>query len=321
VNAARDVIHVACSADQRFLPDCGVMLHSLFAANPGERFAVHFLHDRLMPAAELESLRGLVAAGGGEFVPHVVAPELTAQFPFTERFGYSAWYRVLLPDTLAALPRVLYLDSDLLINAPLRPLWQTDVSNHALAAVTQPVPEGGAQRVVETLGLPGREHYFNAGVMLLNLDELRRLQASRQVLQFIREGRGPMPWADQDPMNAVLHARRLPLHARWNVMTPMFETPDALPPFPPAELREATHAPAVVHFIGEYKPLHYRCRHPYRKAYFGHLRHTPWRDRPIHGRSLRNLLLRWLPWSWQFAVERVLRQAGGRLRKLLHRGQ
>jgi lipopolysaccharide biosynthesis glycosyltransferase len=318
--AARDVIHIACSADRRFASDCAVMLHSLRQANPADRFQVHFLYDERLPDADLDKLGTVVRGQGSTWSPVRVEKAMAAVFPLTERYGYSAWYRILLPRVLPQVRKVLYLDSDLLILDALRPLWQTPLGEACLAAVTQPVLDQELPRLRQTLGLPEATSYFNSGVMLLDLDKLRAGAYIDKVLAFIHDDRAPMPWADQDPLNAVLHRLRVTVPPRWNVMTPFLDLPARqLPAFAPAELREAVRRPAVIHFIGAYKPWHYRCRHPYRAAYFEHLAQTPWKDRPVEGRSLRHMVLRPIPRRLQPWVEQQLDRVLGRVRATLRR--
>ncbi len=48
----------------------------------------------------------------------------------------ATWYRIFLPDLLPEVDRILFLDADLLALDSLAPLWETDLSEHYLAAVT-----------------------------------------------------------------------------------------------------------------------------------------------------------------------------------------
>jgi lipopolysaccharide biosynthesis glycosyltransferase len=297
-------LHVACSADSRFASDCAVMLASLGEHN--RDVTVHFLHDERITAEGVANLGSVVRDAGGAWDPQPVSPKMTERFPHSERYGYSAWYRILLPAALPDVDRVVYLDSDLLITSSLRSLYDVDLGDALLAAVTQPTLPDVLPRLRETLGLPDAASYFNSGVMTLDLRRLRESRCVDEVLAFIDEGRGPMPWADQDPLNAVLHRRRLRLHPRWNVMTPLFELPAAMLPFSADEIRQAVADPAVIHFIGPYKPWHYRCRHPYRRRYFEYLDRTPWRGRPIEGRTARHVLIRPWPSRWQPRIDSVV---------------
>ena len=303
-------LQIACSADSRLAADCAVMLTSLVATNQALSPTVHFLHDERISPADLAQLGTIVSASGATWHAHRVEDAMTGVFPPSDRYGYSAWYRILLPEVLPDVDRVLYLDSDLLIRGSLAPVWEADLgAGNCLAAVTQPTLPSVLPRLQETLGLPDAGSYFNSGVMLLDLERVRAGGYMDQVLAFIRDGRGPMPWADQDPLNAVLHARRLPLAPRWNAMTPIFDLPPTKLPYTEAETREARADPAVIHFIGPYKPWHFLGRHPYRHEYFTLLESTPWRGRPIEGRTARTMAIGAWPRRWQPHVEGAVNRA------------
>jgi len=289
-------IHIACQSDTRFVPDCAVMLRSLLSENPGERFVVHFLHDGSLSSADRDALDEIVRSFEAQWSPLLVSSELAAGFPVLERYGgVTAWFRLLLPRLLDGVERVLYLDADLLIVAPIAELWRTDLAGNCLAAATNPVLGEDRRRVVRDLGLPSPERYFNSGVMVMDLDRLRSTGLMLEAERIARERIVPTPWADQEPLNAALWAHRLDLHPRWNMMNPCFDLSPRQLPWPPAEVAEARRSPAIIHFIGPYKPWHYRLRHRYSARYFEHLEQTPWRGRPQEGAGTRNLILRGLP--------------------------
>jgi FkbM family methyltransferase len=301
---ADGAIHVACSCDQNYLSDAAVMLHSLFSASPGERFVVHFMYDDRLPKSEMDGLEEICGRFGAVFAPKRMGDELREIFPFMGRFGgFNAWYRILLPTLLPDLPKVLYLDVDLLIRKPVRPLWETKLEGKAIAAVNNPLFDYMVERVKNDLGLPDGDAYFNSGVMLINLDEMRRIKAADQVVEFIRENRAPMPWADQEPLNAVLWSSRVHLPPRWNAIPAIWELPWKYLCWTREQMEEARDDPSIVHFLGPYKPWHYRNKSPYRLHYFQHLAQTRWKDRPLAGVSWRNRLLRPLPTLVQWRLE------------------
>lgn len=289
-------IHIACQSDSRFLPDCAVMLHSLLSANQDEKFVVHFAHSETLSTRELGGLAAIVAGSGSRWEPVEVPNQFTSQFPFIERYGgVTAWFRLLLPRLLPALDRVLYLDADLLVVAPVRTLWETELTGMCLAAVTQPLLKQDRARVVRDLHLPDPRRFFNSGVMLLDLARLRATGLMSEVERYARDHLVPMPWADQEPLNAVLWPHRVELHPRWNVMNPCFELPRRYLPWSRQELSEAIATPAIIHFIGPYKPSHFRLRHPYKAIYFEHLGQIPWPKQSQRGRTVRHVVLRALP--------------------------
>jgi len=297
-----DRLHVACSTDARFAADCAVMLSSLVATNAPERLHVHLLHDDSLTASEVASLRAIVTESGAGFTSLTELEERATGLSRSDRFPVRAWYRVWLPELLPELERILYLDADILVTAALHPLWETDLRGHLLAAVTNPLYASMVPRVQTELGLPDGASYFNSGVLLIDLDAWRAAGTTDAVLDFA--ARHPdLIWPDQDALNGVLHADRLHLHPRWNAMPGLWELPRRFLPYTHSQAQEAAAAPVVVHFVGPHKPWHYRSRHPYRAQFFAYLAQTPWRERPIEGRSAWQALLRALPAYWAYRVE------------------
>jgi FkbM family methyltransferase len=321
-------IHVACQSTSQFAPDCAVMLRSLLAQNPSEELIVHFLYGENISSGDRNRLAEIVTGLGASWEPVRVPDSLLAGLPAMERYGgLTVWFRLLLPRLLADLDRVLYLDADLLVLEPVRPLWETELAGGCLAAATQPLIGVDKRRVTRDLGLPDPRRYFNTGVMVMDLDRLRSTGLMLEAERVPRERGRPVPWADQDSLNVALWDQRIDLHPRWNVMNPCFELPARYLPWRPEEILAATTHPAIVHFIGPYKPWHYRLRHPYADRYFAHLEQTPWRGRRIReGRSLRHGVLRKLPpyaaWRYEqaeYALRRTAPVPGRTIRGLAKR--
>src|SRR5207253_2694079 len=115
------------------------------------------------------------------------------------------------------------------------------------------------------------------------------------------------PYPDQDALNALCSRRHVSLHPRWNAQTSLWDLPTHQLPFSPDEIRETRASPAIVHFIGPFKPWHYLCTHPYRARYFEHLAATPWPAAEVERRTVVNRALRHLPPDWRY---RSLRARG-----------
>jgi lipopolysaccharide biosynthesis glycosyltransferase len=182
------------------------------------------------------------------------------------------WYRILLPELLADVERVLYLDVDTLALDTIAPLWRIDLSGHAVAAVTNVFEEHRLDRPA-TLRLPGPEVYFNSGVLLMNLDELRRTDAADTIRRIARERGAELVWPDQDVLNLALWERRLPLRPRWNVMNSVMLFGHAADVFGAEAVAEAREHPAIRHFEGPgaNKPWDPDTFAPHAEAWRAHL--------------------------------------------------
>ena len=140
----------------------------------------------------------------------------------------ETYFRLLTPNYLQDVDRVLYLDADLLVRHSVVEIFRQQFEGAHLLAVPHASKRSGffeSERGVPSysvLGIPGNSRTFNAGVMLLNLEEWRHSNTTESILKYLREYREQVLWWDQDGLNAVLHDRWRPLHPKWNVMTSHF---------------------------------------------------------------------------------------------------
>src|SRR6266576_4886592 len=74
-NNPNDPIHLLCAADARYGAYAGIMLASVLRANPGERFDIHLLSDR-MRRRDLRKIASLTARAGSHCTVYDVAPRL-----------------------------------------------------------------------------------------------------------------------------------------------------------------------------------------------------------------------------------------------------
>ena len=297
-------IQVACATGREWLPHCATMLQSLMAHQRCP-VHVHYLPAEDVTPSLLECLSRMVVRTGAELSVHRVPSN---RLNGLEAYAPPAlWHRIFLPELLPELDRVLYLDADLIVTDSLEPLWRTDLSDHYLGAVTTvfPSPEWG-DRHCAGLGLGPRELYFNSGVLLMNLPQLRRDdcvekvqqhalahgehwwawgpdEGSRRAREYVRAHPERAHFADQDALNCALARRRLSLHPRWNCMNQIIRPPWSTwskEIFGEQAVAEARRKPAIRHFEGsaEEKPWHPQADPQARSLYWSHRNQTPWSE-------------------------------------------
>lgn len=302
-----------------YLPHCAAMLHSVFAHRQGQQCQVHFLHGPELPVAELQPLAEMVERLGGTFVAHFIPAAWVEGLPRLSQIPAVMWYRVYLPQLLPAQTRVLYLDCDTVVMDDLASLWQTPLDGLYLAAVAN-VLEERVKDWPQALGLPPQAFYFNSGVLLFNLDQMRTDGMTEKLVAFGREQAARLRWPDQDALNAVLGRQCQFVHPRWNCQNSLFYYPRSREVFGAAQVREAIRQPGIVHFEGGniVKPWHYLSKHPYRRAYLEHRRQTPWPQVEFQDRTVFNALLRLLPTSWAFVVRKYAYRLLYKVQALTH---
>ena len=271
-------LDVACAAEgQAYVAHSAAMLHSLLAAHPDRQVRIHYMHGPDIGEREERKLAGMVEREGGEISFLRIPDDRLDGLPTVGFTRKATWYRIFLPELRPEIDRVLYLDSDLLVLDSLAPLWEIDLTGNWVAAVTNVFQHNHVHRAAQ-LGLAGPEVYFNAGVLMLNMEEMRRDGCTEALRSFGVENAPRLAWRDQDAMNVVLGSRRLALHPRWNCMNSILLFPQAADVFGADAVREAREHPAIRHFEGPSanKPWHLLCERDLRELYLEHRRATPW---------------------------------------------
>lgn len=282
-------LRVACAVEGAYDAHSAALLHSVAEHAGGLDLHVHYLHGPDFPRRSADAIARMLDALGVELSFAEVAEELTDGLPVVSEFTMAMWFRIFLPDLVPDADRVLYLDVDTIVTDSLAPLLEVDLEGHYLGAVTNVLLHHHRHRPAE-LGLAGPEVYFNSGVLLMNLDEMRRDGCPAALRDYAIENADWIEWPDQDALNVVLGPRRLPLHPRWNAMNAL-RFPWSADVLGAEAVEEALRRPAIRHFEGpgHNKPWHWMCSRGDRRLYARHRRATPWpRFRP-EGRTPRNL--------------------------------
>ena len=211
-----DPISLLVSLDQNYLPQLQVLLTSIYWNNPGESFAVYLLHSGI-PEQDLECVRRQCGQFAYSFSPILVDSQLFDHAPTTKQYPKEMYYRLLAGCLLPReLQRILYLDPDILVINPLRPLWEMDLDGNLFAAAAHTGKTELANNV-NRLRLGTKHDYYNSGVLLIDLEECRKSISPEHLFQFVAKHEKEMLLPDQDLLNALYGDRILPLEdAIWN---------------------------------------------------------------------------------------------------------
>ena len=274
MNAASDgPVELACCFDRAYILPTAVMATSVLAhAAPGRRYILHLIYDGA-DDAPLEAFKGFESTRLE--VRLVKAKNAFAGTP-TAYPGMPAvsFLRLALAELLPGVPKVLSLDPDLICLTDVGPLFDTDLAGAAMAAAPDlamanglagEIRESGAMRegskhryFAARLGLDqaAMADYFNAGVMVFDLDRFRVERFAAEARAFAARPGEPLRWSEQCVLNAFFAGRYRKLDARWNVMLdpPRLELYAAGGAGLLGRVAEARLAPSILHFNWTAKP-------------------------------------------------------------------
>ncbi len=155
----------------------------------------------------------------------------------------SPYARFFIPEYLAKVSRCIYLDTDLIVCSDLRFLQSLDLQGKSSACVI----DGGIatpeqqQRLREKLKLKNPHHYFNSGVIVMDLDAWRERQIQSKALMTARDNHDLLDQMDQDALNIVLADDWLILDPKWNTSKGK---------------ADKNFSDGIIHFLGKVKPWH-----------------------------------------------------------------
>ena len=255
-------VQLAFCIDENFAPYLAACLHSLktFSTLPCEVHVVGLLCQDTQ--SKLQSLADEKL--GIQFIDKV--PDYSSfavSGRYASRLNQITYWRMALAELLPHLSKVLFLDADVLITADIKELWGVDVSNVYAAVVSD--HSLVAQQHWKKLAIDSG-NYFNAGMMLLNL-EYWRVRNAKDALAATFHSRHEWDYNDQDVLNVVMANEVKYLDASFNTQTYTLA-------------KHLVSRPVVVHFTGQEKPWHASSAHPYTSQFRSHLNSTPYSDHP-----------------------------------------
>lgn len=251
-----DPINLFFSCDDTYVPFLTVTLRSLQDhCDKSRTYIARILHTGLNTEMRAQLAHDFSAPWFTvEFVdirPRV--KEIFSKLHTRDYFSQSTYYRLFIPELFPTLKKCLYLDSDLTVLHNIAELYDTDMGDSLVGAVTDSfvigVPEL-REYVCKRLGIADAEQYFNAGVLLMNLEQMRKMQFERIFLELLEAVTFRVA-QDQDYLNVLCRDRVCYLDAAWNTM-PRGATIDA---------------PKLIHYNVDSKPWH-QSGIPYERAFW-----------------------------------------------------
>jgi lipopolysaccharide biosynthesis glycosyltransferase len=272
-------IEIAFGCDAGYLQPLTVAVVSVLAhARDPARLRFWLITNSLDEAALL-SLRAVIEENGAQLETRKPVSEVAIEeMPLGEHFTAATYYRLLLPRVLPiTVSKLIYLDSDVIVRHPIEELWEADLGQWSTAAVFNPRPLNWLG-----LGLRREKDYFNAGVLVMDLNRWRAEHIPERALQFAAEFPGALPCADQDALNHVIAGAWKRLDLRWNQQSKFFQHSASYLRVSWLALWRARSAPFIVHYSTSEKPWHTDNEHPWRELYFEQLDRTAFRGwRPM----------------------------------------
>lgn len=248
-------MNIIVTLNRTYIPPLTVMMTSLLKNNCNVVVNFYILHSSLREE-DFAYIREQVPFSNYRImntaVPHGFMADAPILFHYTKEMYYRIFAASLLPPDV---DRAIYLDPDMVIINPLTDLYQMELGDNLFAAAKSPNPITQSTNK-KRLGMEDGTDYFNSGVLLMNIMQLRRRDDRSAVAEYIRSHGDILMMPDQDILNVFYGSTTVILDSNiYNFDARYYRVIHLLPPISNnADWIDLNTV--IIHYCGKHKPWH-----------------------------------------------------------------
>ncbi|WP_024357432.1 DUF4422 domain-containing protein [Leucobacter chironomi] len=230
-----EAISVVLAADNYYVPYVSTLLGSVAETASSDHFYdIAVFHRDITPQNQC-LLIGELAAHDNISLRFCDMSGRISELHWLEtkwHISIETYFRLFIQEVMPEYDKVLYLDGDMIVKRDIAEVFNEDVEGYLLAAC-QDVDMAGVynstaveaentvhpemrQYIDETVQLSDPYRYFQAGVILFNLTEMRKAFSVADLLEVAASEN--WHYMDQDILNHVAQGRVKYLDLKWNVL-------------------------------------------------------------------------------------------------------
>ena len=245
---------VIMASDDNYSFLLGIALYSLFRSNlEFETINIYVIDDNISGVYK-DKLQKL-ANRFGHTIKFIPRPNIPSKVVVKGKLNISTFYRLavcsLLPEEIK---KVLYLDCDVIVQESLIKLWNEDIDDVYIAGVQDTT--GKEARTSVELNI--EDDYVNAGVLLVNIDKLRKDGMESLFFEYLKEKKYKVEFNDQGIINHCCKGRIKLIHPKYNFMYPydrynrkqLLKIVQKPKFYSESIIEEAKNNPIIIHFAG-----------------------------------------------------------------------
>lgn len=305
-------MNIVYSSSDLYAPIAGVSLYSLLQNNrAAEELNIYIIDNGISPENQ-EKFRQVCREFHRPitFFPIMDIEKLTGSTVDIGKWNISTFARLfeasLFPESVR---KVIHVDCDTMVLGSLQPLWELDMGDKIVAGAMDCLSTGYRKEI----GLQPDATYLNAGVIVLNLEQIRKRGIEERFKQHIGL-HSKLTYVDQAVLNACLEDEdKLVTPLTYNVYSVIYyvnyknllRLRRAKDFYPREAVEQAKCDPVVVHFsacfIDGTRPWMENNVHPMLATYLEYRNQSPWAEEPLwtdnrsKGKRIINKIIRTMP--------------------------
>lgn len=274
--------------NEKYAPYAGISITSLFENNKdADDIIVYILDDEVSPISKARLFE--TAADYNRKIKFldsrgIINTMIELGIP-KYRGSYTTNLKLFLPMIMkGSVDKLLYIDSDTLVTGSLSKLFEIDTEGKPVAMALDSL--GEKHKLL--IGLDDVDNYYNAGVILFNLNEWKKQMCTERITEHVQNRRAHYMSPDQDLLNVVLKDNIFligpeynlqPIHLEYSFDT--FKGFFGQKNYYEKEVVEAAvEAPKILHFfrfLGQF-PWDENSVHPDKEIFDEYMQKSRWSD-------------------------------------------
>lgn len=249
MNKEKSIIPIFFTVDDTYVPFLSVTLQSILEkSNSDYNYEIKILYAKLSDESKNKISKyerdniTIEYVDVSEYLEKVKDKLYTRDY-----FSMTTYFRLFIASLYPQYNKAIYLDSDIVVLRDIAELYNIDLGDNLVGAVPDDIIQKNKvfqEYVEKVVGVSSYRNYFNAGVLVMNLEELRNYHFEEKFVYLL----GTVKYAiiqDQDYLNRICKGRVKLIDFGWNIM-------------PSASAREIEEENInLIHYNYQYKPWHY----------------------------------------------------------------
>jgi len=265
-------LHIVVACDNHYIILLAALIKSIEAnIRSGLPIEIHIIEDNVAKNSKTKlenSINKEVTTLVWHNMDKVIPTGMNLPF---DRSSYplNIYMRLFIPYFIPEeIEKVLYLDVDMIVQADITTVFETELGDNTIAAVQDPFiitfdNSWGGVFNYQALGFSGKTKYFNTGLILMQTKKWREQDITNKVIECINNNKKFANYPDQYGLNVVLANQWLELNSLWNHFSPI----------------NIKDKPFLIHFVKR-KPIYksYNFNPDFKKTFYVYLNQTEWKN-------------------------------------------
>ena len=221
-NKGRKEIPIFFAVDDGYIPFLAVSIQSLVDNSSKENnYVIKILYTNISKENRDKISKYEKENVNIEFVDlNEYVEEIKEKLFTRDYYSKTTYYRLFIPTLYPQYNKILYLDSDIVLLSDVADLYNEDLGDNLVGGAPDDVIQtievfrNYAEKVV---GVADYKNYFNAGILLMNLDQLRKFNFQEKLIYSLGQIKFSVA-QDQDYLNRLCKGRVKIINKAWNRM-------------------------------------------------------------------------------------------------------